>query len=200
MKKTKKFPAKAKNVDKKPIEVAPAPVVNEETAKVSEALDNLTLHAAQEDNSGTFMNPPAKGKRGRKPGTKNKPKNVEGNEEGISVAVNPEEQRRQVEAIKGYVEPVFHMLSTVGVKVAESEQAAIGAKELVVMVDAAANCINQYLPDVLGRHAHLTVLSVTMASWGIRVYMIRQAKIEELRANMHRESAGGFTAPVGGIS
>lgn len=177
----KKKVIKKKAALKLPSQPVAAPPVVEEKAvadNVVSKLDDLKEQVAEENPSGSFMNPGEKKGRGRPKGSKNK---KEGEEKGEGPEVVTENQAEKIQAIKGYVKPVFTMISAAGEKIAEDKRAAMGAEELNVMVDAAAHCVNQYLPEVLGAHAHLTVLSITFASWSVKVYMIRQSNLEILR-------------------
>jgi len=156
--------------------------VSQETPVNTEAvekLDTLAKDAAEEPAEGAFMEP-------KKKRTYKKRKKVVEDETALPNAVD-------IEKTKGYVRPVFGMISNLGVKLAETQEAALGPNEMEICVDAAAQCVNQYLPNVLGEHAALVVLSLTLTNWGVRVAMLRAKRLEELRAQKRAMEA---TAPL----
>lgn len=147
-----------------------------------EAIADLKASVDDGEAPQEFMKPK---KRGRKPGQKNKPKDGASPEvmHGLS-------DKEALLANKRMVRPVWEMLSGVGVKLAEDERAALGAAELEVLVDTSAAVIHQYLPELLGQHANLVVLSLTFGQWSLRVYMLRQANLERLKAEYRAKNGG----------
>lgn len=162
-------------------------------------LQDLSAKAAQEDSAKEFMNP-VRG-RGRPKGAKNKPHDpVSGTSASGPTPISESEDLQQV---KKYVKPVFEMISGVGVKIAEDNRAAFGPEEMEILVDSGANCINQYLPGLLGEHKHLIVLTATLSQWSIKVYMLRQMNLDklrrELRSNAVPKEEKASTDPTAGM-
>lgn len=155
-----------------------------ERGEVNERVEELAASADTSDSGASFMSPenaPPK-RRGRPKGSKNKTKDGEATS-GPEV-LPPEGSQsaaEQIEANKQFLQPVFGIISQAGVKLAGSEKAAIGPNEMVVMVDSAARCVHQYLPNVVGQHTNLVVFSLTVANWGVRVYALREETIAELK-------------------
>lgn len=150
--------------------------------EVTTRLDELAASAATSDSGAAFMSPdgaPKVERRGRKKGSKNKPK--DGSAPEVSDTPKPPDAEAQIEANKQFLQPVFEMLSIAGVKVAGNEKAAIGPTEMVVIVDSASRCVHQYLPAVVGNHTNLLIFSLAMSSWGFRVYALREQSIDEIR-------------------
>lgn len=148
-------------------------------------LASLAQSASEEDAGASFMNP-VKKKRGRP--RKDENPAVEGsNDLGTASAPDP---MAAIEANKKLVRPMWEVIDRVGQKYAETTDAAMGPQILETLVDTSAACIHQYLPSLLSEHANLIVLSVTFSSWSLKVYMLRQAKLEELRAQFRARQAG----------
>lgn len=151
-------------------------------------IDKLANDAAQEDSTASFMEPAKK--RGRKKGGKNKPKeNVmgTGGGDGPRPLQDVAGQAGSVEQIKQYVKPMFQIISGLGVKIAENEKAALSETELDILTTSSANCINHYLPGIMGAHADLMILCACFGQWGFRVYLLREqekARILEERRRM----------------
>jgi len=133
-------------------------------------LDSIEAGAASEDSTGTFMNPVEKKKRKY---TKRKDKTEEKPE------ASPAEQ---IEATKVWLRPVVNIMSTTGARIAEDERGLMTIQELDVITNAAAGCIQQYMPDILGKHGNAVVLCVFMTQWSARVYLVRQENLAKLRA------------------
>lgn len=151
----------------------------------SEAIEDLKERAVQDGEPPEFMKPDKKRGRGRPKGSTSEKK------EGI-----PHETKSsaadQIIANKKLMLPMWQAISGVGVKLAEDKEAAIGVVEMEVLVDTSAACVHQYLPNLLGEHANLIVLSVTFAQWSLRVYLLRQAKLEQLIAERRMGKPGSF--------
>lgn len=142
---------------------------------VTSEIDKLKSDVQNEDNVDSFMEP-GKKRRGRPKGSKTKspgPENIMSAPGAPSVP--------DIEATKKMVQPAVAALSMMGVKIAEDDAAAMVPTETEIIVDSAAACINQYLPGVLGAHANAVVLSVALAQWGLRVYLLRQATLSKLQ-------------------
>ena len=161
----------------------------------NERLDELASAADTAGSGASFMSPesaPAPKRRGRPKGSKNK----SSDEKSSGPEVLPPEggttsAAEQIEANKQFLAPVFQMMSQAGVRLAGDEKAAIGPDEMVIMVDSAARCVHQYLPNVVGAHTNLVVFGLTFANWGLRIYALREAKlaeIAELKKRRHAES------------
>lgn len=142
-------------------------------------LDQIEGGAASEDSTGTFMNPVEKKKR--------KYAKRKGKEEAPP-AQSPAEQ---LEATKVWVKPVIGIMSTAGARIAEDERGLMTPSELDVIVNSTAGCIQQYLPDILGKHGNAVVLCVFMTQWTARVYLVRQENLARLRA---QKAAGRHAA------
>lgn len=142
---------------------------------VSSEIEQLKTDVKNEDHVDSFMEP-GKKRKGRPKGSKNAPKNPV-NPMGVDGAPPIPD----IEATKKMVAPMVSALSALGVKYAEDEAARMQEPEVIVIVDSAAACINQYLPGVLGAHANAVVLAVTLGQWSLRVYFLRQANMEKLR-------------------
>lgn len=166
-------------------QIKPSPPVKEKVdeSQISSKLEGLKSDAQGEENSGGFMSPGKK--RGPKKGVKygprpskdaSAPNNIVGENGATPNAV------QDIEQVKKILTPVFQTCSAIGVKMAETPEAAMGAVELEIMVDSAARCVNQYLPGVLGAHASLIVLTLTFSQWSLKVYLLREAKLQEMRA------------------
>lgn len=146
-------------------------------------LDQLAADAAGEDSSSSFMNP--KKKRGRPKGSKTQTKDAPEREP----APEPSAQE-QLEALKPALKPCFEMISAGGVRMSGCPEAAFSLEEMQTLVDTAAACVHQYLPGAVSTHANLIVFSVTIANWSLRVYMLREMKLDEMRQNMRQASEG----------
>lgn len=148
---------------------------------VTSELTELQNDVKNEDNINSFMEP-GKKKRGRKPGSKNKPKDANG---PAYQSVNPmggsNPEVPNIEATKNLVKPAIAALSVLGVRIAEDDAAAMQETEMSIIVDSAAACVNQYLPGVLGAHANAVILSVALGQWSLRVYLLRLATIERMK-------------------
>lgn len=157
---------------------------------VSQSLDQLKNDVQAEDSADTFMEP-GKKRRGRPKGSKNQKTSdaQRVNPVGGSAELPP---TPDVEQTKKLVRPAVEAISFMGVKIAEDPAAAMQPTELEIIVETSALCINQYLPGVLGTHANAIVLSVTLAQWSLRVWLLRQAKLEELKqkANQMKDVGG----------
>lgn len=144
---------------------------------VSSEIEQLKSDVRNEDHVDSFMEP-GKKRKGRPKGSKNKVSQG-------SQAINPMGDSTQaipdIEATKKLVAPAVSALSILGVKLAEDELAAMQPTEMEIIVDSGAACINQYLPGVLGLHANAIVLSVALAQWSLRVYLLRQATLSKLQ-------------------
>lgn len=154
---------------------------------------SLRADAEDEDDSETFMNP-AKKKSTR--GRKRLPRDEDGNIIRGKPAAIPQQRAESLsenaapvdlEAVRTALKPVALMISNVGVKVAETQDAAMTMDEMTVILDAATNCVNQYLPAVLGAHASAVTLSLMLAQYSYRVYTLRQLQLEKLIAERRRE-------------
>lgn len=142
---------------------------------VTSEIEQLKSDVKNEDNVDSFMEP-GKKKRGRPKGSTKKATAQVNPMDGTS---NP--QVPDIEATKKLVAPAVSALSAMGVKIAEDQTAAMQPTEMEVIIDSGAACVNQYLPGVLGAHANAVVLSVTLAQWGFRVYMLRQMNLAKLK-------------------
>ena len=155
----------------------------------TQKLDSLAQDAATEDQGRAFMSP----KRGR------------GRPKGSKKATTPEPEvqtsppptpEQNIEALKPILKPCFEMISGVGVRLCEEPQAAMTAAEINILVDTGAACIQQYLPGALTAHANLIVLMMTMGNWGMKVYMIREAKLAQYREEFRqRQEMNGNAKP-----
>lgn len=157
---------------------------------VSLSLDQLKNDVQGEDSADTFMEP-GKKRRGRPKGSKNK--TSDSNAQRVNPMGGPDvPPTPDVEQTKKLVRPAVEAISFMGVKIAEDPGAAMQPTELEIIVETSALCINQYLPGVLGTHANAIVLSVTLAQWSLRVWLLRQAKLEELKqkANQMKDVGG----------
>lgn len=159
---------------------------------VSLSLDQLKNDVQGEDSADTFMEP-GKKRRGRPKGSKNKSSDTQKvNPMGGGSDLPP---TPDVEQTKKLVRPAVEAISFMGVKIAEDPSAAMQPTELEIIVETSALCINQYLPGVLGTHANAIVLSVTLAQWSLRVWLLRQAKLEELKQKTNQmKDVGGNVA------
>lgn len=152
---------------------------------VTSSLDQLKSDVREEDHVDSFMEP-GKKRKGRPKGSKNKTEKV--NPMG-SVGAPP---IPDIEATKKLITPAVSGLSLLGVKLAEDEAAAMQPTEMEVIVESAAACVNQYLPGVLGQHANAIVLSVALAQWSLRVYLLRQATLAKMKKEKEvKETLGG---------
>lgn len=142
---------------------------------VSSEIENLKSDVRNEDNVDSFMEP-GKKKRGRPKGSKTKVSSETVNPMGGTTPPVPD-----VEATKKLIAPAVSALSVLGVKLAEDEAAAMQPTETEIIIDSAAACVNQYLPGVLGAHANAVILSVALAQWSFRVYLLRQATLAKLK-------------------
>lgn len=177
-------------------------------SNVEADIDTLKNDAAAEDTADSFMEPKKKGKRGRPPGTKNKPKmdtagpgpGGPGQPLGSSGGdpQNPNFQA-ETEANKQFVRPALLAMSSLGVKIAETEKAAIGPVEMEIMVNSGAACIAQYMPAVLGAHANAIVFLTCFSQWSLQVYLLRQARLAEMREEIMRrkQAERNVTPPPG---
>lgn len=156
----------------------------------TQKLDSLAQDAASEDQGKAFMNP----KRGR-----GRPKGSKKDKETVAPEVQtspPPTPEQNIEALKPILKPCFEMISGVGVRLCEEPQAAMTAAELNILVDTGAACIQQYLPGALTAHANLIVLMMTMGNWGMKVYMIREAKLAQYREEFRqRQEMNGTARP-----
>lgn len=141
--------------------------------EVDSKISNFASEASNVEQEQGFMNPVKP--RGRPKGAKNLPKDA-------PLPHNMGSDAETLASLKQLVTPVADMLSEVGYRVAEDEKARLSATEIDIITTSAAKCINLYLPNVMGKHADLIVLSVTMAQWSARVYMLRQMNLEKLRS------------------
>lgn len=153
--------------------------------ETKEKLEDLKTAAEDDDSTSKQFMDPTQEKKGKRPYTRRKPLKAE------REALEAESAQVNLEQVKNAIRPAFGMLSNVGVKLAESPEAAIGPQEMIVMVDSATACVNQYLPAVLGLHANAIVLSLALGNWSLRVYMLRQAKLEQLREEYRRSHPPG---------
>lgn len=163
-------------------------------------LESLKSDAASEETSNSFMEPKKKG-RGRPKGSTNKAKAAAAAGGGpdnpmgsIGSARNPAED---ISKVKDYLKPVVELLSMKGAQLAEDPRGAMAPTEIEIITDAAANCVNQYLPGVLGEHANAIVLLTALGTWGARVFVLRQMKLAEMmEMKRQREAAGTVEADV----
>lgn len=156
------------------------PMKRAASPEVKATLDDLSVDASTEENVGAFMDPVSKrGKRG--------PYKKRGRDESEEKTSEAETQNLAVEIdkLKPLMRPMWETVSTLGVKIAETPDAAIGPNELIVFVDTSAACVHQYLPGLLGTHANLIVLSLTFGQWAARVYMLRQMQLDKLRREIN---------------
>lgn len=167
--------------------------------KVQARLANLKAKAQGEDSGVTFMEPTAK--RGRPKGVKDaQPRKSKSNPDGGRVEgffdkYEPQTDKLPTEAappdletLKRTIKPAIQAISNVGVKVAESNDAAMSGEEMETILNSAAECVNLYLPAMLSKHANAVVLAVSLGNYSFRVYMLRQKKLEEMRAEFRNKA------------
>lgn len=149
-------------------------------------LDHMANQAAEHiGDSGGFMEPGTK-KRGRPKGSKDKrsgPTQDPGaRTQGSSTnsAAGGPTVDHTAELIP-LVRPLWLIADRTAVEYAGDERAALGADRLQVLVQTSAQCLNQYLPDVLGKHAPLCVMLVTVMQWSVIVYSVRRDNIEKIK-------------------
>lgn len=154
-------------------------------------LENLKSDAASEETSNSFMEPKKKGRGRPKGSTKAKAEadRAQNPMGGIGASQNP---TQDLEKVKGYLRPVVELISMKGVQIAEDERAAMAKTEMEIITDAAANCVNQYLPNVLGEHANAIVLATALGAWAARVLVLRQMKLAELIEEKRKREAAGI--------
>lgn len=175
---------------------------------VESEIDSLKVDASAEDTADSFMEP--KKKRGRKPGSKNKPK-VDTSTASGAPGVGPQPLgssggdpqspnfASEVEQNKQFVRPALLAISSLGVKLAETEKAAIGPVEMEILVNSGAACLAQYMPAVLGAHANAIVFLTCFSQWSLQVYLLRQARLQELREEiLRRKNAERNVTPPAG--
>lgn len=165
-------------------------------------LESLKHDAASEDAADSFMHP--KKKRGRPKGSKSHAKASGGASDvppggpsgprPLGTEPDPRAFQQEVENNKKFVRPMIGAVSSLGVKYAEDERAAMGPTEMEVIVDSASACLAQYLPAVLGAHANAVVLFATLTQWSFRVYMLRMENLEKLKAE-YRAKHGNPQGP-----
>lgn len=143
-------------------------------------VSTFAAEAANVETQNEFMNPI---KRGRPKGSKNNVK--------IETPPDLNLDKENVEKLKTYLTPVVDLVSEVGYRVSEDEKGRLSSQEIEIITSSAASCVNLYLPNVLGRHADLIVLTVTMAQWSVRVYMLRQMNLDKLRRQHSPMNVGG---------
>lgn len=161
------------------------PMKRAASPEVRAHVEDLAADASTEENVGAFMDPASKGDR-KKRGPYKK-RNKENSEETTATSSEAETQNlaAEIDKLKPLVRPLWETISTVGVKIAETPDAAIGPNEMVVLVDCSAACVLQYLPGLLGTHASLIVLSLTFGQWASRVYILRQMQLDKLRREIN---------------
>jgi len=140
--------------------------------EVDQKLSHFAGEADSEEKENAFMNPVKK--RGRPLGSKNK-----AHDEPLPPSLNLDADN--VQKIRTYIAPVVELCSEVGFRVSEDEKGRLSPQETEIITQSAASCINLYLPNVMGRHADLIVLTITMAQWSARVFMLRKMNLEALR-------------------
>ena len=154
-----------------------------------ERLQKLEAESKLEASEDTFMEPSKKRKGFKKDGTPRAPwgSKTRGGKHvnPIGTEVSEGQSQADIEQTKKYIRPLMEMVSGVGVRLAETKDAAMGPNELEILTDTASACVNQYLPNVLGEHANLVVFTLTFSQWSLRVYMLRQARLAELRAELN---------------
>lgn len=153
-------------------------------------LDEMATNARAEGAGQEFMNPgePPKKKRGRPKGSTSKPQ-VDAIPEDLQAQAEPSREER-LEANKQLLEPCFKILSEAAIRKTGKVDAGFTNQELDVLCTSGAACIEQYLPNLVGRHANLIILSMTLGAWSFRV-----ARIYEMEASKMRETGGDYPPP-----
>lgn len=148
--------------------------------------------------SGGFMEPGTK-KRGRPKGSKFKSGAPEDGGARTSQSYNGAEKAPgggpsvdHTADLMPLVKPLWQIADRTAVQYAGDERAAIGSDRLQILTQTTAQCLNQYLPDILGKHAPLCVLLVTVMQWGVVIYQVRTDNINKMK---NERNAGNSTQP-----
>lgn len=177
------------------------------TDNTASKLDDLAREAAsvEADSTGGFMKPGQQVKRGR--GRPKKEPGAQGTTGGTShqapgagglsgTTVDNTETYKQI------LSPVWQTVSQVAVQITQEPQAGMTTNEHALITQSSAACVQQYVPDALGRHANLVLLMASLGTWSGRVYLLYLAKKEEIeiqkKKNKEREVNGqaGHPSPV----
>lgn len=73
------------------------------------------------------------------------------------------------------------------VQIAEDERARLTKEKSDVLAHTSAVCLNQYFPGVLGSHAALIVLCVTVAETSFAAVKLRRENLEKMKAEARRQ-------------
>lgn len=162
--------------------------ISPQTETISK-LETFAENARSEGVGNEFMNPgePPKKKRGRPKGSTSKPSPEP---EEVQATQEPSRDER-LHANKQLLEPCFKILSEAAIRKTGKIEAGFTNQELDVLCISGAECIEQYLPNLVGKHANLIILSMTLGAWSYRV-----ARIYEMEAEKMREAGNAFTPPT----
>lgn len=164
-----------------------------------EKLQNMALDAKEASATNGFMQPGTKSKgRGRPKGSKNEksgaPKDAgrgpdSSNDPGRPGGPNTDHTAELIPLVR----PLWLMADRMALEYAGDNRASLGAERMQILVQTSAQCLNQYLPDMLGKHAPLCVLLVTVMQWGVVVYSVRQDNIQKMKDV--KENGAGYKGP-----
>lgn len=163
----------------------PAAETSNPSGSPEEKLNIMAQNAKAETSAGGFMNPGAK-RRGRRPGSKNQARSGPGVAGGTSgpgpmAGGTPQPHVDPIAELMPVTKGLATFYSNFLVQIAEDERAKLTEEKHAVISHTAAVCLNQYFPGVLGAHAALIVLSVTVLETGMSAMRFRNENLEKLR-------------------
>lgn len=139
--------------------------------QTTQKLENMKIEANDLERDTPFMSPGVK-KRGR-----GRPRKQPG--ENITTSSGPSApptSTENIETFKQILGPVFKTVSQVCVEVTDEPSAAMTEMEHQLITQSSSACINQYIPEALGRHANLMLFITISGTYSARIFLMYQAK------------------------